>query len=88
VLQRRVNVCAVAERNVLVPVESVAVRIVSLEDGLIVHGVLMMGEGPLPAAEVVEEEDVLEVFEEVDVAVNCDCAVTGADDVSGLKQMF
>lgn len=63
----------------LVPVESVAVRTVPLEEGLVMHGVLMTGEGPLVAEEVVDVE-VEEDLEEVGVEVACDCA----DELWGL----
>ena len=70
-----------------VPVESVAVRVVSLLERLVVHGVFMTGEGPLVAKDVVEEDEVPEdVFEGLGVEVNCDCAsAEEVDEVSGLK---
>jgi hypothetical protein len=72
-----VKVCAVSVRNVLVPVESVAVSTVPLEDRLVVQGVLMTGEGPL-VAEVVEEVE--EVWKDVGVDVVRNCPDTVVDD--------
>jgi hypothetical protein len=46
--------------SALEPVGSLAIRVLPLFAGLVVHGVLIMGEGPLVAAEVVEEEVVEE----------------------------
>jgi hypothetical protein len=39
------------------PEGSFAVRTVPLEEGLLVHGVEIMGEGPLVADDVVEDEE-------------------------------
>jgi hypothetical protein len=72
-----VKVCAVSVRNVLVPVESVAVSTVPLEDRLVVQGVLMTGEGPL-VAEVVEEVE--DVWKDVGVDVVRNCPDTVVDD--------
>lgn len=74
---------AVAERKVLVPVESVAVNTVPLLDRLVVHGVSMTGLGPLVSAEVVEDDEVLE---DVFVEVGVDCAGTDEVEVSELNQ--
>lgn len=63
------------------PVESVAVSVVPLLERLVVHGVLMTGEGPLLAAEDVDEA-LEEAFEDVGAAVDCDCAA--AEEVPGL----
>ena len=76
-LHNSVKVCAVSERNLLVPVESVAVSTVPLEDRLVVQGVLITGEGPLVAEVVEEVEDVLE---DVGVNVVCNCPDTVVDD--------
>lgn len=76
-LHSSVKVCAVSVRNVLVPVESVAVSTVPLEDRLVVQGVLMTGEGPL-VAEVVEEVE--EVWKDVGVDVVRNCPDTVVDD--------